>query len=154
MTMIAIRHLAPLKKAAFLLVLAALAGCEKKQEEVFTPRGGDPEYVRSLEKSIARQSRAQSALAKISAQMKSLEDRARAALPPGATAEQIKAELDGNPSRYAGWKDLSEAFAKVSARVEKERADAQAIVRGRIEREAADRRRLAANGGAAKPAAR
>ena len=82
-----------------------------------------------------------------------LKARARRALGENATDEQIKAELDGNPAKYAGWRQLTIAYAKANARAEKELADVRGIVRRRIEKEAADQRTVAAGKTAAASAA-
>jgi hypothetical protein len=93
------------------------------------------------------------ALAKIKRQMDDLKERARAKLGKDATEEQIKAELDGNPAKYAGWKLLVDAYAKANAKMEKELADVRGIVRRRIEKEAADQKAVAEGKATAVPVA-
>ena len=122
-----------------MLAFAAFEGCERKPE-VSVSRTSDPAYTNALKDQIARQTRTAVALAKITKQMDMLKARARRALGDNATEEQIKAELDGNPAKYAGWRQLTVAYAKASARAEEELADVRSIVRRRIEKEAADQK--------------
>ncbi len=144
--------LAPLAAVACLLAFAAFEGCERKPE-VNVSRGSDPAYTKELKEQAAQQARTAAALAKITRQMDMLKARARRALGENATDEQIKAELDGNPAKYAGWRQLTIAYAKANARAEKELADVRGIVRRRIEKEAADQRTVAAGKTAAASAA-
>lgn len=145
------RLLTPLATVALMLVFAALTGCEKKPE-VYTTRGEDPAYQKELEGTVASQKLLARRETKIAAQIARLEARARAALPEGATPEQVRAELDANPAKYPGWKDLSAESAKVEKAVEAELAEARRIVRRRIEKEAADRKAVAKGEAVAKPA--
>ncbi len=135
-----------------MLVFAVLAGCEKKRE-VYAVRGQDPAYQQELKGVADQKKRTARSYATLAAQMERLRARARAALPAGATDEQVEAELNANPAKYPGWKTLSAAFAEVKADTEKELADARRIVRRRIEKEAADRKAVAEGKAVVKPAA-
>ena len=150
-----IRAFAPLSAVSFLLVLAVFSGCRKEQDKpVYASRTRDPAYKQELQGVIDQRTQTAKTLYKLKKQMDLLAARARAALPAGATDEQAKAELDGNPAKYPGWKILSAEFAKVSAAAEKELADARSLVRRRIMKETADRKAAAAQGetAAKKPA--
>ncbi len=147
-----IQIIAPFAAVACLLAFAAFEGCERKPE-VHVSRGSDPAYTKELKDQAAQQTRTAVALAKITRQMDMLKARARRAVGEDATEEQIKAELDGNPAKYAGWRQLVVAHAKASARAEKELADVRGIVRRRIEKEAADQRAVAQGKATAAPVA-
>lgn len=147
-----VQILAPLAAVACLLAFAAFEGCERKPQ-VYVSRTSDPAYVKELKDQAAQQRRTAMALAKIKRQMDDLKERARAKLGKDATEEQIKAELDGNPAKYAGWKLLVDAYAKANAKMEKELADVRGIVRRRIEKEAADQRAVAEGKATAVPVA-
>lgn len=143
---------APLVAVALLLAFVAFEGCERKPA-VHMSRGSDPAYRKELVDRAAQQSRTATALAQITKQMDALKARARRALGENATDEQIKTELDGNPAKYAGWRQLSVAHAKASARAEKELADVRAVVRRRIEKEAMDQKAVAEGRATAVPVA-
>ena len=139
---------------ALTLALAALCGCEKKpvdgqqpadaaKPEVYTTRGHDPAYTNALHASRVSQHREAAVQARIRPQMEALIARARAALPQGATDDQVRAELENNPAKYPGWKALSDALAKANARLEAEMAHARETVRRRIFQEVADRKAVA-----------
>jgi len=158
--------LAPLVAVVFLLAFAAFDGCERKPDEavpqgsggnasnqVYVSRVDDPAYRKALKDEVARQKRTAMALAKIKRQMDDLKERARVKLGKDATEEQIKAELDGNPAKYAGWKLLVDAYAKANAKMEKELADVRGIVRRRILKEAADQKAVAEGKATAVPVA-
>ena len=146
------RAFAPLAAVSFLLVLATVCGCKKEQETTaptYASRTRDPVYTQQLQDSINQQTKTAKTRAQLMKQMDLLTARARAVLPAGATEEQVKAELDGNPAKYPGWKILSEEFAKVNSTAEKELADARRLVQRRIMKETADRKAAAAKKGEA-----
>lgn len=147
-----VRGFTPLPAAVLMLLFAVFAGCERKPE-VYTVRGRDPVYQQELKEQIDRQKRTAKSKAKIQAQIARLEGRAKAVLPPGATAEQITAEMDAHPEKYPGWKTLSAALAEAIADEEKELADARRVVRQRIQKEAADRKAVEKGEAVAKSAA-
>ena len=161
-----VQILAPLVAVVCLLAFVAFEGCERKPDEsvlqgsggnasnqVYVSRTEDPAYSKALKDQVAQQKRTAMALAKIKRQMDDLKERARAKLGKDATEEQIKAELDGNPAKYAGWKLLVDAYAKANAKMEKEFADVRGIVRRRIEKEAADQKAVAEGKATAVPVA-
>ena len=135
-----VQSLAPFATVAVVVGIAAFCGCEKKPE-VYTVRGEDPVYRKTLHETRTRQNEQAAVRARIEPQLKELIARARAALPKDATDEQVRAELEANPEKYPGWKALSDALAK--ANLEQEMARARATVRARILKEAADRRAVA-----------
>lgn len=137
-----VQSLAPFATVAVVVGIAAFCGCEKKPE-VYTVRGEDPVYRKTLHETRMRQNEQAAVRARIEPQLKELAARARAALPKDATDEQVRAELEAHPERYPGWKALSDALAKANANLEQEMARARATVRARILKEAADRRAVA-----------
>ena len=137
-----VQSLAPFATVAVVVGIAAFCGCEKKPE-VYTARGEDPVYRKTLHETRMRQNEQAAVRARIEPQLKELVARARAALPKDATDEQVRAELEANPEKYPGWKALSDALAKANANLEQEMARARATVRARILKEAADRRAVA-----------
>lgn len=137
-----VQSLAPFATVAVVVGIAAFCGCEKKPE-VYTVRGEDPVYRKTLHETRTRQNEQAAVRARIEPQLKELIARARAALPKDATDEQVRAELEAHPERYPGWKALSGALAKANANLEQEMARARATVRARILKEAADCRAVA-----------
>ncbi len=146
------QSIAPFATVAMTLVFAAFVGCEKKPE-VYTTRGEDPAYQAALRESRARQNEKAGVRARLVTQMQELVTRARAALPKDATEEQVRAELEGNPQKYPGWKALSAALTKTDAEFQAEMAKARDTVRARILKEAADRKAVAEGRAAEKKAA-
>jgi hypothetical protein len=67
--------------------------------------------------------------------MKALIAKARAALPAGASDEDVKAELEGHPEKYPEWKGLYEQVLRDNAAIEGSLKDAQSRVRARIMKE-------------------
>ena len=134
-----VQSIAPLATVAMMFGLTALCGCEKKAE-VYTKRGEDPSYQEALKQIRVRQNAKAAERARIVSQMQELVDRACAALPKGASDEQVRAEIEGNPEKYPGWKALSAALTKANAGIEKEMAEARSAVRARILKEVADRK--------------
>ena len=78
--------------------------------------------------------------AKIESHMTLLRDRAKKALPEGATDAQVLAELENNPKKYPAWRELVTALKDIEAREKQNLAAAQAAVRQRIGQEVAERR--------------
>ena len=72
-------------------------------------------------------------------EMESIIAKARAALPAGATDEDVKAELDGHPEKYPEWKGLSEKIVQDNAAIEGSLKDAQSRIRARIMKELGSR---------------
>ncbi len=137
---------------AVLCVCACLVGCERKAAVSPEPpapamtnapkkvaaRADDAAYQAQLKDHIAAQRSVNVAREKILARMEQLRERARKALPEGATDEQVKAELEGNPRKYPAWGELVAALAKNQEELENKKASAQAAIRHRILREAAE----------------
>ena len=136
------QSIAPLATVAMVFGLVALIGCEKKPE-VYTNRTGDPAYLNDLRQVRARQNEKAAVRQRLVKQVEELVARARASLPQGATDEQVKAELVGNPQKYPGWSALSAALAKADAELRREMGNAREIVRRRISKEMADRKAVA-----------
>lgn len=76
--------------------------------------------------------------AKIEARMATLRERAKKAVPPGATDAQLVAELEGHPKRYPAWRELVAALESLAVEEERLRATAQATVARRISRKETD----------------
>ena len=137
-----VQSIAPFATVAMILGSAAFCGCEKKPD-VYTERGKDPVYQKTLQESHVNQNKITKVRESIASQMEELVARARAALPAGATDDQVRRELESNPAKDPGWKALSSALAKANADLEKQMGNARATVRARILKEAADRKAVA-----------
>lgn len=136
---------------AVLCVFACLVGCERKEAVSPEPPGAatsavqraasradDPAYQAQVTNHIAAQRNVNVEREKILARMEQMRERARKALPAGATDEQVKAELEGNPRKYPAWGELVAALAKSQEELENNKASAYATIRRRILREAAE----------------
>ena len=135
---------------AVLCACACLVGCERK--EVASPasavtnapakkvvsRADDAAYQAQVTNRIAAQRRTNVARERILARMEQVRERARKALPEGATDEQVTAELENNPRKYPGWRELGMALEKNAEENSRNNAAAQAMVRRRIQREVAE----------------
>lgn len=112
-------------------------------------RTQDPAYEQELKDVLkARKPLVRARNATVS-EMESIIAKARAALPAGATDEDVKAELDGHPEKYPEWKGLSEKIVQDNAAIEGSLKDAQSRIRARIMKELGSRAnpRQAAPGG-------
>lgn len=127
------RLLSPLVAVVILLLLAPFCGCEKKKAGY--SRSNDEAYINSLKATIDKRNQTAIARSRINQQIEQFRGRARKALPKDASDAQIRAELDGNPAKYPGWKEISEAAVKMTAREEQEQAEAAALVRRRLMKE-------------------
>ena len=141
-------RIAPLL-AAMVLMLAAMSGCEKGKEQsggssatnapsAFVPRGKDPAYMKSLKDVQTQRRKIAAQRNEIVGQMEKLVARARAALPEGATDEQVRNELLNNPRKYPGWRELSRMLRERNALANKELDEARRLVRSRIMQEQED----------------
>ena len=143
---------------AVLCACACLTGCERKEAVSPEPpaqpasnapaakaesRADDAAYQAQLRESVAEQRRTMTAREKIRAQMDKVRERAKKALPPGATDAQVVAEIEGNPQRYPAWRELVAAQGAVEDEVLRNRAAAQAAVRRRVLREVAEQAKKA-----------
>ena len=135
---------------AVLCVCACLVGCERKESASPAPavtnapakkvvlRTDDAAYQAQVTNHIAAQRRTNVARGRILARMEQLRERARKALPKGATDEQVTAELENNQQKYPGWRELGMALGKNAEESKSNNAAAQAMVRRRILREVAE----------------
>ena len=136
--------------AAVMLLLAAVCGCEKEavppkasasaetNRVARLPRTQDPEYAAALRDVQAKRNTVAARRHKIVEQMEALVAQARAALPAGATEEQVRDELQNNPKKYPGWRELSRILRARNEQAEKELADARRLVMARIRQEQAE----------------
>ena len=131
--------------AAVTLLFAAVCGCEKepvasRQEAPASsvPRTQDPAYTQALHRVQAQRRAIASQRWKVVEQMEALVARARKALPPDATEEQVRNELLNNPRKYPGWRELSRMLRERNARAEKDLDDARRLVMARIRQEQND----------------
>ncbi len=133
-----------LSRAAWIAVALALAvlavvvalcvrGCRGDSEGY--DRTQDTAYTQELKDVIEARKPLVKARNETVSGMKALIAKARAALPAGATDEEVKAELDGHPEKYPEWKDLNDKIAKDNAAVEDSLKDAQSRVRARLMKE-------------------
>ena len=149
------RAVAPL--GAVLCVCACLVGCERRDAASSSPasapkgqpaatqkgpsptsieaRAKDKAYQAMLQGSVGAQRRTLAEREKIESRLARLRERARKALPEGATDAQVLAELENNPRKYPAWRELSAAMKANVAEEEKLRAAAQSALRQRILRE-------------------
>ena len=134
---------------AVLCVCACLVGCERKESAPPAPavtnasakaasRLDDPAYRAQVTNLIAAQRRTYVARERILARMEQVRERARKALPEGATDEQVKAELESNPRQYPAWRELVAALEQNAEESKRNSAAAQTTIRRRILREVAE----------------
>ena len=138
---------------AVLCACACFVGCERKEAVSPEPpapavtnapakqaasRTDDAAYQAQLKDHVAAQRNVNVEREKILARMEQVRERARKSLPAGATDEQVKAELEGNPRKYPAWGELVSALAKNKEELEDKKASAYAAIRRRILREATE----------------
>ena len=135
---------------AVLCVCACLVGCERKESAPSAPamtnapakkvvsRMADPAYRAQVTNLIAVQRRTNVARERILARMEQVRERARKALPEGATDEQVKAELESNPRKYPAWRELVAALEQNAEESKSNSAAAHATIRRRILRDVAE----------------
>ena len=141
MKILKLGRIAP-RVAAVMLLFATVCGCEKKpvasRQEAPPPRTQDAVYTQALHR-VQTQRRAIAAHRwKVVEQMEALVARARKALPPDATEEQIRNELLNNPRKYPGWRELSRMLRERNAKADKDLEDARRLVAARIRQEQTD----------------
>lgn len=141
MKILKLGRIAP-RVAAVMLLFATVCGCEKKpvasRQEAPPPRTQDAVYTQALHR-VQTQRRAIAAHRwKVVEQMEALVARARKALPPDATEEQIRDELLNNPRKYPGWRELSRMLRERNAKADKDLEDARRLVAARIRQEQTD----------------
>ena len=120
---------------AAIAALVCMRGCRKEQEPSAHGRMEDPAYVRELENAIESHRGLAKVRGRTVSDMKAVIAKARAALPTGATDDDVKAELEGHPEKYPEWKALNEKIAKDNAAIEGSLRDAQSRVRARLMKE-------------------
>ena len=98
-------------------------------------RTQDPAYTQELKDVLEARKPLVKARNQTVSEMKDVIAKARAALPAGATDEEVKAELDGHPEKYPEWKGLSEQILRDNAAIEGSLKDAQSRIRARIMKE-------------------
>ncbi len=134
------RFITPLLAVLAMLAVAMFSGCSDDKPEVIVDRSQDKTYHEALAQTRAEQKKIAVRNANTTANMQRLIERARKALPAGATDEQVKAELENNPNKYPGWKRLYKRSLENKEKLEKNLADARAKVRARIQQEMADKK--------------
>ena len=124
------RDISALARGLLLAALCAgVAGCDRASAR--SPEGqaapapapaaqqaaapDDAAYQAQLRGSVDEQVRKAKSLARVQSRLREVEARARAALPAGATPEQVKAELEENPQKYPAYRELVRAQAAVKA---------------------------------------
>lgn len=137
--------------ALLLATAACVAGCDRAQPRMPekasqapaakppVPRQEDPAYQENLRNVVAERRKPQRDLSRAADRLRALEDAARRALPAGATPEQVKAELEGNPRKYPAYRELVAAVAAAKGDLKKNFQDAQRMIRERVQRENAER---------------
>ena len=136
-----------LAAVATLLLFTVFTGCDEKPQTPVTResqpvphRMENPAYRETLakardeQKAIAR--RRNAAVEGLEA----LIQRAREALPAGATDEQIKAELESHPTKYPGWRELMSRVEAANAAAGKNLDVLRREVRMQILKESAAQR--------------
>ena len=139
---------------ALLCACACLVGCGR-EEAVRPPeppapaapapaarqsasRGDDAAYQAQLRDHLAQARRANVERGKILERMAQMRERAKKALPAGATDAQVAAELEGNPRKYPAWRELVAALGRNEEDVSRNGAATYATVQRRIRREVAE----------------
>ena len=121
--------------AAGLAVVLCMRGCAGGAANQGYDRTKDEAYRQDLKDVMNARKPLVKARNETVSEMEAVIAKARAALPQGATDEEVKAELDGNPEKYPEWKSLNEKIAKENAAIEDSLKDAQSRVRARILKE-------------------
>ena len=120
---------------AGLAVVLCIRGCAGGATDQGYDRTKDPAYRQELLDILKNRKPLVKARNETVSEMEAVIAKARAALPNGATDEEVKAELDGHPEKYPEWKSLNEKIAKDNAAIEDSLKDAQSRVRARILKE-------------------
>ncbi len=120
---------------AGLAVLSCIRGCKTSPQTPGYDRTKDETYRHELKDVMKARKPLVKARNETVSEMEAVIAKARAALPAGATDEEVKAELDGHPEKYPDWKSLTEKIVKDNAAIEDSLKDAQSRVRARILKE-------------------
>ena len=131
------------RNIALAAILAVVCGCDKEQKPAqqpkpAVPRTQDASYKKALNDVQVKRNSIASRRREVVEQMEKLVSRARAALPEGATDEQIRNELLNNPRKYPGWSMLSRMLREHNALAEKELEESRRLVAARIMKEQND----------------
>jgi hypothetical protein len=108
-------------------------------EQVHTNRAYDVAYMQELADNRAEQVQLAGARSRVVEAMEKMIEEVRAALPPDADADAIKAELEKRPE----WKAMEAANARMVESIETTLASARETVRLRMERELSDQKKVA-----------
>ena len=146
----------PYGLAAVLAMCACVIGCDRAQERASAAPASDPEpeaaaaapsvaapaaaadadprqeaekYAEVIRNASARNAQKQKDLAYVQRRLRAVEERARAALPAGATPEQVRNEIERNPKKYRDYWELQGALAERQAEVKKSFSQAQNSIR-------------------------
>lgn len=126
--------------AAVLALCACVAGCGREAAPPEPPAtapavqptsDGEAAYVAALTNSVRKQQDNLKSLANAQKLLRKLEDRARAALPAGATPEQVRAELEENPRKYPAYAELVAAQEAAKKAVTDNFSKAREMIRAR-----------------------
>lgn len=120
---------------AGLIALLCIRGCGKGETPPAYDRTKDETYRQELKDVIANRKPLVKARNETVSEMEAVIAKARAALPAGATDDEVKAELEGHPEKYPEWKSLNEKIAKDNKAIEDSLKDAQSRVRARLMKE-------------------
>lgn len=133
------RVVAPILSVAALVFFTALTGCEKDKSGV-VDRTKDPAYRAALKDSRDAQANIARRQQPLLANAERMRARAKAALGEGATDAQVEAELDANPAKYPGWKELKACLDGAAKDMDAAQEKARATIRERILKEAAEKK--------------
>ena len=133
------RVVAPILSVAALVFFTVLTGCGKDKSGV-VDRTKDPAYRAALKGSRDAQAGIARRQQPLQANAERMRARAKAALGADATDAQVEAELDANPAKYPGWKELKASLLHAEKDMEAAQAKARATVRERILKEAAEKK--------------
>ena len=129
--------------AALAYVVSCCNGCSSKDEAPAYSRSNDVAYNDQLKNSVKEQQALAKPVARTRAKLGALIERAKAALPEGATAQQIEAELAGHPEKYPEWESLKKELAANEKALGQHLESVRNNVRARILKENADIRKAA-----------
>ena len=115
---------------AALALCACVVGCDRASEEARAPArpsapapaatnvaapSAEERHVAEMRQAVAERQDKGKALARVEMGLREQEARARAALPAGATPEQVRTELKANPQKYPAYRELAREQAKLRA---------------------------------------
>ena len=133
------RAVAPILSVAALVFFMVLTGCEEGGSGP-VDRTKDPAYRAALKDSRDAQAGIARRQQPLVANAERMRARAKAALGADATDAQVEAELDANPAKYPGWKELKASLSQAEKDMDAAQAKARATIRERILKEAAEKK--------------